>query len=341
MYETLIKLGKQTDDDSAQINTLLAEVIDRVELTKEQVAIFPLRQGLSHRSATLKGLSLVVCVFTNGSRAEGTYMDEPGKELELAVPGRLNRLAQFSHSVAVDLPPALRARPTHPVEAGFGGGMAPLGPTEKTRIQRILRAEIREPRSRYMQPWWVEPEEAVPGLVISLRYERQDAHGIALRTRDLDMAFRRAGATLENYHRGERNTGWAHPTRPERGGLLVLDTRCGSYELLATVYGSLVLWATSAPVSLASLVSLAWDSAVGATRVGRWAVSKFHGSPNAGPPQLGSSHGDAEWGVKQTKALEPVKPRRRAAASSHLARRRVVDVRLTIYPNSELTVEDE
>lgn len=81
--------------------------------------------------------------------------------------------------------------------------MAPLGKTDNTRIRRILRAEAREPRSRYMQPWWAESEDAIPDLVISLRYERQDAHGIALRTRDLDIAFRRAGATLENYHLGE------------------------------------------------------------------------------------------------------------------------------------------
>lgn len=270
-------------------------------------------------------------------------MDEPGKGLELAVPGQLSELAQFSYAAGLDLPGSLRPYPTYPVSLRFGGGLTPLGPTDESRIRRILRAEIREPRLRYMRPRWIESEEAIPGLVISLRYERQDAHGIASRTRDLDLAFRRAAATLENYHEGERNVGWAYPMRPERGGLWVLDARRGSYEILATVYGSLVIWATSTPVSLASLVSLAWDSAVGATRVGRWAVSKFHGSPNDGQPQLGSSQGDAKWGLKQTKALQPVMLDAAKAGSGleFVNNSATGEVRLTIYPNSELIVEDD
>ena len=270
-------------------------------------------------------------------------MDEPGKKLELAVPRRLTRLAQSTYAaVELDSPPSLRSRPSHVDEYGVGRGMAALGKTDNTRIRRILRAEAREPRSRYMQPWWAESENAIPGLVISLRYERQDAHGIALRTRDLDMAFRRAGATLENYYQGDSAWGWAYPTRPERGGLLVLETRRGSYELLATVYGALVVWASSTPVALASLMCLAWDSAVGSTRVGRWAVNKFHGSPDDGPPQLGSPHGHNEWGVKQTKALEPVMLEAAKAGSGleFVNNAATGEVRLTIYPTSELTVED-
>jgi hypothetical protein len=270
-------------------------------------------------------------------------MDEPGKELDLAVPGRLNQLAQVSYAVALDNPMPLRPHPTHLVEPGAAGGLIPLGPTDESRVRRILRAEISEPRPRYMRPWWIESEEAVPGLVISLRYERQDGHGIASRIQDLDMALRRAGATLERLYLGERRVGWAYPMRPERGGIWVLDTRRGSYELLATVYGSLVIWATSAPVSLASLACLAWDSAVAATRVGRWAVNQFHGSPDDGPPQLGSSQGDAEWGVKQTKALEPIMLEAAKAGSGleFVNNSTTGEVRLTIYPKSELTVADD
>ena len=182
----------------------------------------------------------------------------------------------------------------------------------------------------------------MPGLVISLKYTRQDAHGMAQRTQDLDMAFRRAAATLESYYSGERNLGWAYPMRPERGGLWVLDTRRGSYELLATVYGSLVMWATSAPISLASLVSLAWDSAVATSRVGRWAVGRFHGAPDDGPPQLGSPTGDAEWGLKQTKALTPVMLEAAKAGSGleFVNNSSTGEVCLTTYPNSKLTADE-
>jgi len=157
------------------------------------------------------------------------------------------------------------------------------------------------------------------------------------------MAFRRAAATLENYYLREQDTGWAHPMRPERGGLWVVDSRRGSYELLATVYGALVIWATSAPVSLASLVSLAWDSAVATTRVGRWAVGQFYGTPEDGPPQLGSAPGDTEWGVKQTIALEPVMLAAAEAGNGleFVNNSTTGEVRLTIYPNKELTVEDD
>ena len=39
--ETLIKFGEETHDDAAQFNVLLAKVIDRVEVTKETVTIYP------------------------------------------------------------------------------------------------------------------------------------------------------------------------------------------------------------------------------------------------------------------------------------------------------------
>jgi len=184
--------------------------------------------------------------------------------------------------------------------------VADLGATDASRVRQVLRTELEHREPRYMKPQWLESEDAIPGMLISLRYTRQDGHGVSKRIRDLDIALRRAGATLDNYYLREQNAGWAHPTRPERGGLWVLDSRRGSYELLATVYGTLVIWATSAPVSLASLVSLAWDSAVSATHVGRWAVGQLRGSLKDGPPELGASHGPGEWGLKQTKALAPV-----------------------------------
>ena len=180
-------------------------------------------------------------------------------------------------------------------------------------------------------------------MLISLRYERQDAHGVSRRVRDLDMAFRRAGATLENYFLGEQSTGWAYPTRPERGGLWVLESRRGSYEVVATVYGTLVFWAASTPVSLASFVSLAWESAVATTRVGRWAVGLFHGSPDDGPPELGSRHADAEWGLKQTKALEPImlEAAKMGSGLEFVNNSATGEVRLTIYPNSEMNADEE
>lgn len=88
---------------------------------------------------------------------------------------------------------------------------------------------------------------------------------------------------------------------------------------------------------------LAWDSAVGSTRVGRWAVNKLHGSPDDGPPQLGSPHGHDEWGVKQTKALEPVMLEAAKVGSGleFVNNAATGEVRLTIYPKTELTLEDD
>ena len=234
-------------------------------------------------------------------------MADPGKELELVVPDRLARLAEagrLPRSVDAPGPSGHHRREIHPFDTR--GSVQAVGPTDASRIRRVLGAELQSQQPAYLRPRWLEFEEAVPNLLVSLRYERQDAHGITSRVRDLDLALRRAAATLENYNLREQNAGWAYPLRPERGGLWILESRRGSYKLSATVYGTLVAWATSAPVSLASLASLAWDSAVIASRAGQWFGGHFHGPADDGPPELGSTHSNAKFGLKQTKVLEPV-----------------------------------
>ncbi len=129
--------------------------------------------------------------------------------------------------------------------------------------------------------------------------------------------------------------------RPERGGLWVLESRRGSYELVATVYGALVSLAISTPVSLASLACLAWDSAVAVSRLGRWTVGQFQGSPSDGPPELGSSHGHDEWGMKQTKALQPVmlEAAKTGSGLEFVNNSGTGEVRLTIYPREGLETD--
>ena len=135
---------------------------------QQQFEIFPPARPSQH-SASLNA-SPVTCSVLLKYAVKGAQMDEPGKELDLVVPGRLTRLAQLGHAAPVDAPYPVRRYPKHPVALGFESGLTPLGPTDESRVRRLLRTEIDEPRSRYMRPWWIESEEAAPGLVISLQY---------------------------------------------------------------------------------------------------------------------------------------------------------------------------
>lgn len=262
---------------------------------------------------------------------------------------------QSDEAAHFTMPPQLAALANRGMESGFGPVTAAtrkrglmriddyygsgrtvhdLGPTDWHRMRKILRSESQNPVPRFMQPAWLESEIAVPTLLVSLRYKSQDAHGITQSIREIDLAFRRAAATIEAIRRGGHRGVWAPAIRPERGGLWALDYRRGSFEMLTTFYGGLVTLATSTPVSLAALTSLAWDSAASARRLGSWTVGKFTENPDEGPPQSGSPVSDSEWGVKQTKALTPVMSAAAAAGNGleFVNNSATGEMRLTIYP---------
>lgn len=234
----------------------------------------------------------------------GDGMDEPGKELELVVPQGLRRLAAQTPVDVPDIDALVRAR-RRGIEPYGERGLEPIGPTAQRRLRRMAREERGRRPAGYVLPTWWGLDEPVPGLLISMRYSRQDLHGITVRTRDLDIAFRRAAATLNDWRSGNSSEGWAYPMRPERGGLWALDSRRGSYEVFATVYGSLVGIALSNPVALAGLVSLAFDAKAAVSRAGIW-IGHLLQNGAAEPPALGTPADGEAWSAENTKALEPV-----------------------------------
>lgn len=270
-------------------------------------------------------------------------MEEPGKYLELAVPRRLQPLAA---QAPVDVPDA--AALSRSRRRGFDADsderrLQPVGPTARSRLLRLAREEDRRRRSGYFVPRELGLNDPIPGLVVSLRYRRQDMHGVTVRTRDLDIAFRRAAATLEGWRSGDTSGGWSYPMRPERGGLWVLDARRGSFELYATVYGSLVAVATSNPVALAGLVSLAFDAKAGVSRAGTWVG---HIWPVSTAPTLPSLGVDAEgdtWSVENTKALQPVMLAaiESGAGFEFVNRSASAEIRIAVPPRKSLESGDD
>lgn len=189
----------------------------------------------------------------------------------------------------------------------FGGrpGTVPLGPTDARRVLRVLREERRRGPAGYMHPDWRAADAPIPGLMFSIHYAGQDAHGITQHLRGLDLAFRRAASTLHAVADGEHLETWRPALRPERGGLWVGNSRAGSWECVGTVYGELVSLAFSTPVALTSLTSLAWQGSLAARRFGRWVAKQLPGRHAEGGPEAGELT-VTEWGLSSTKALEPV-----------------------------------
>lgn len=231
-------------------------------------------------------------------------MDGPGNEPEFVVPARLRSLAAENPMGHLNLPELVRARSR--VRELEEDRTTPLGPTARRRILQVARREVAVRDPGYVITRWLGKEEAIPGLLLSFRYEGRDVHGAQVRLRDLDIAFRRAAATLNDLSEQRTNTGWSYPMRPERGGLWLLDARQGSLEVVLTVYGALVAVATSQPIALAALASLALDAKVAASRLGHSIGRQFGPQPSGAPPAFGSPAHGVSWGIHNTKALEPV-----------------------------------
>jgi hypothetical protein len=180
------------------------------------------------------------------------------------------------------------------------------------RIRGLAIDELRNPQTRIATPVWWSHGLAVPGLIVAQRWAGGDAFGCSRQIAELDTSVRRANAMLDSLLAGEQVLSWPLPMRPERGGLWLMDADYGSLDALWTVYGALVATATSTPVSLASLASLAWTSSRSAWRIARnWRVrvlepdelSHRPSAANSGPTQ-GDRGGT--WQERTTKRLLPV-----------------------------------
>ncbi len=220
---------------------------------------------------------------------------------------------------------------------------AELGPTDAQRLAAIARSEAKAGgRPGYLRPRWLDEETAIPGFVVTIHYRGQDAHGVARSIRSVDLGLRRAAVIVDAMRRGERIDGWPVAPRPERGGLLLLDSRTGSFEAVATVYGALVSIALSSPIALASAFTLAWDAAAASRTFGRWVVRKATSARELEPFRDQSSVlVGQDWGIRQTKALTPVMKAAAAAGSGleYEYSAREGTVRLAIYPRSDLSVD--
>lgn len=218
-----------------------------------------------------------------------------------------------------------------------------LGPTDAQRLAQIVRFEAKSGgRPGYFRPMWLDEQTAIPGFVVTIHYNGQDAHGVARSIRSVDLGLRRAAVVVDAMRRGERIDGWPPAPRPERGGLLLLDSRTGSFEAVATVYGALVSVALSSPIALASAFSLAWDAAVASRRFGRWVVRKVSSARELEPfRDRGVVPIGGDWGLRKTKALTPVMKAAAAAGSGleYEYNAREGTIRLAVYPRDSLSVD--
>lgn len=173
------------------------------------------------------------------------------------------------------------------------------------RITNLVRAELQQKVLAVAHPAWLQ-SRAIPRLIVTLRYDGQDAFGVARSLRRLDLAARRAGAMQRRLMVSEVDKTWPQPLRTYQGGLHVLDARVGSVDVLMTVWGALVTIAGSAPISVASLMALAWDLGRGVIHV----TKRWQGAVMARPQRDPMVHDRIEaaqdWGIKHTKALAPV-----------------------------------
>lgn len=173
------------------------------------------------------------------------------------------------------------------------------------RLTNLMRAELQQKDLGVAHPAWLQ-NRAIPRLIITLRYDGQDAFGVARSLQRLDLAARRAGAMQRRLMVSEVDKAWPQPLRTYQGGLHVLDARVGSVDVLMTVWGALVTIAASAPISVASLMALAWDLGRGAVH----ATKRWQGAAMARPRRDPMVHDRIEaaqdWGIKHTKVLAPI-----------------------------------
>lgn len=180
-----------------------------------------------------------------------------------------------------------------------------LTPTASHRLRQLTQAERDSSELSVAHPAWLDGL-AVPRLIVSARYVGQDAFGSSRLLADLDLAARRAGAIQRQLIRGNEIHRLPDSLRTHDAGLRLLDARLGSFEVLLTVWGSLVAIAGSSPVAVAGLMALSWDMGRGVLRqADRW-VGAVLGEEQREQPTLVAPVAGEPWGVQHTKVLAPV-----------------------------------
>lgn len=173
-----------------------------------------------------------------------------------------------------------------------------------SRFASLSRQEAASGEIAVMHPAWLGGQ-AIPRLIVTAHYAGMDAFGTSRLLADLDLTARRAGALQRQLLRGERVEKWPRPLRTTQGGLRLLEARVGSFDVLLTLWGSLVTIAGSSPVTVASLMALAWDVGRGSYRLGRkWTAAALN-EAQEGPPSLEPPPNAQPWGIQHTKALAP------------------------------------
>ncbi len=178
-----------------------------------------------------------------------------------------------------------------------------LTPTASKRIGDLAQTEAERGFSVVHPPWL--GGQAIPRLIVTAKYDGLDAFGASRLMADLDIAARRAGSLYRRIVRDGGADGWPSPMRRSQGGLHLLDARLGSFDVLMTFWGSLVMLATSSPVAVAGLMALALDVGRGSFRLAnRWVGAALLASQDDRPSLDAPAHA-TPWGIQHTKALAP------------------------------------
>ena len=229
----------------------------------------------------------------------------------------------------------LGVRPPTTGELAGSSGRTPKVAFDRTRS--LTRQEIRAERLWTAETPWLQG--MAPALVVTQRLRAGDGHSVGMATRSLDSAFRRACALAEAARRGESPKEWLAPIRPERGGLQLACSREGSFESAWTFYGELVSFASSTPVSLASLAALALDTfAFSRWMRQKWVVRAVSTPAPLEPPRADGREGESElgiWSPEQTKGVinELGELARSGIGVEFHQITRFHDTRIVLYPN--------
>lgn len=221
------------------------------------------------------------------------------KSLQLQqLPGELEYLAHGRRFTSRDHAPELALRHHSSRSKPSLTGVA------ASRLVGLARVEQNGGFSS-LRPTWLNGQ-AIPRLLVLARYEGSDAFGSSRLLADLDLSARRAGALFRTLLRDGEAKRWPAPLRTYEGGLRLLEVRLGSFEVVMTFWGSLAMLASSSPVAVAGMMSLAWDVGRGSVRAAdRWLGAALAAGQGESPSLERPAHAQ-QWGLGHTKALAPV-----------------------------------
>lgn len=218
----------------------------------------------------------------------------------LRVPGELEYLVNERQTAS----PGRGLAKASPLSGKYRAAQT-LTPTALRRISSLAVAKPTQDDVSIAYPAWLDGQP-IPRLIVTAEYRGLDAFGSSRLLADLDLAVRRAGTMQKEILRSGGATNWPEPLRTHLGGLRLLDARVGSFDVLLTVWGSLVAIAGSSPISVAGLIALAWDAWRGTSRMAKRWVGSVLATGQQGQPSLVAPDSAVPWGIQHTKALAPV-----------------------------------